>query len=252
MKLDLNHQFQGFLKTPLLWQSNAIYGLNMFNYKAENNQALNLVISNNLRLGKLVERFVSFELTQMSAVDIIAENIQIQNEGITVGEIDCLLFQNGIPIHLEIVYKFYLYDASEGDTELDHWIGPNRRDSLVKKLNKLTEKQLPLLYNKHTQPHLNHYNLSVETIQQQLYFKAQLFVPLTDFKTKVFPEVNNDCIVGFYIYKDQLQQFKNCKFYIPTKHNWLVQPTTHTDWLTFEKFQEQLQLFLSQKSSPLC
>jgi len=57
------------------------------------------------------------------------------------------LWENNKPIHLEIIYKFYLYDPSIGLTQLDHWIGPNRRDSLVKKLTKLKQKQLPLLYH---------------------------------------------------------------------------------------------------------
>ena len=80
-------------------------------------------------------------------IKILAENVQIQNEKTTVGEIDCILTTAKKPVHLEIIYKFYLYDKSVGTNELEHWIGPNRRDSLVSKLNKLKDKQLPLLYN---------------------------------------------------------------------------------------------------------
>ena len=44
-------------------------------------------------------------------------------------------------IHLEIVYKFYLYDNTIGTSEIDHWIGPNRNDSLREKLEKLKSKR---------------------------------------------------------------------------------------------------------------
>jgi len=62
-----------------------------------------------------------------------------------VGELDCLILRDKKPIHLEVIYKFYLYDASVGDTEIAHFIGPNRKDSLIEKLTKLQEKQLPIL-----------------------------------------------------------------------------------------------------------
>jgi len=53
-------------------------------------------------------------------------------------------------IYLEIQFKFYLYDKTLGETEIDHCIGPMRRDSLLIKLAKLREKQLPLLYTNET------------------------------------------------------------------------------------------------------
>ncbi|GFD93057.1 hypothetical protein KUL156_35260 [Alteromonas sp. KUL156] len=248
---DLQLQYEGFLKTPFLWHGKGVFNLEQFSILKIKTISFNEEIKQKLRLGKLVERFVSFELNQNSSVSILAENIQIQNEKITVGELDCLLLKDKESIHLEIIYKFYLYDVSVGNSEIEHWIGPNRRDSLIQKLTKLQEKQLPLLYSNHTKTYLDKLKLVIDEIIQQVYFKAQLFVPLKDFGKKI-KQLNNECIYGFYIYPKELPQFSDCKFYIPNKHNWLVNPHSNIDWLTFETFQDKLQQFLNEENAPLC
>lgn len=247
---DLQLQYEGFLQTPFLWHGKGVFDLEQYPTSITQITSLNLEITQKLRLGKLVERFVSFELSQGS-VSILAENIQIQKEKITVGELDCLLLKDKKPIHLEIIYKFYLYDSSVGNSEIEHWIGPNRRDSLIQKLTKLHEKQLPLLYSNYTKSYLDELKLSVDEIIQQVYFKAQLFIPLKDFEKKI-KQLNNNCIYGFYIYPRELKQFSDCKFYIPNKHNWLVNPHPNVDWLNLEDFQIKLQQFLNEENAPLC
>ena len=199
----------------------------------------------------MVERFVSNELKQSNTVEILIENIQIQDNKITLGELDCLLLKDKKPIHLEIIYKFYLYNSSEGSREIEHWIGPNKKDSLHQKLTKLTQKQLPLLYNPKTKPLLNSLNLSAEEITQQVYFKAQLFVPLKDYG-KSFLLINNNCITGFYIPYSEISLFEDCKFHIPTKHNWLVTPHKDIDWLTFNNFKTAVFEFINDERAPLC
>lgn len=247
---DLQKQYNGFLKTPFLWLEKGVFNLQQFHYSSTSYKSFNLKPVTKLRLGKLVERFVSEEIKGDESIKIIAENIQIQDNKRTVGELDCLLLQNGNPIHLEIIYKFYLYDSSVGNTEIEHWIGPNRRDSLIQKLTKLKEKQLPLLYNKKTKPYLEKLNLIAKNIRQQVYFKAQLFVPLQDYR-KRFSIINNDCIVGFYIYPKELIQFSDCKFYTPTKHNWLVIPHPQLNWMNFNEFSTKIKLFLAEKNNPM-
>ncbi|MCD8432622.1 DUF1853 family protein [Tenacibaculum finnmarkense genomovar ulcerans] len=255
---DLQLQYEGFLKTPFLWNGKGVFDLQQFEINATKTASFLVEITKIPRLGKLVERFVSFEFKQDKRLQIIAENIQIQQEKITLGELDCLLLKDKKPIHVEIIYKFYLYDISASNTEIERWIGPNKKDSLVQKLTKLKEKQLPLLYSKQCENYLKTLNLEAKNLEQQLYFKAQLFVPLNDFKQEnhkeniKFPLINNDCIIGFYVTLQQLNQFKDYKFYIPTKHNWLVQPHSNTNWLNFNDFITNLQPLLSQERAPLC
>ncbi len=72
-----------------------------------------------------------------SDIEIIGQNIQVIENKITISELDCLILDNHKPVHIEIVYKFYLYDESLTGNEIDKWIGPNRNDSLKHKITKL-------------------------------------------------------------------------------------------------------------------
>ncbi len=248
---DLHLQYEGFLKTPFLWYGKGVLGLQQYESKQHKSSSFSDIITQKLRLGKLVERFVSFELQNKTSVKILSENLQIQEQKRTVGELDCLLIENNVPIHLEIIYKFYLYDESVGNSEIEHWIGPNRKDSFLQKLNKLKEKQLPLLYSNQCKSYLNELNLAPEEIIQQVYFKAQLFVKLKDFNAN-FSLINNNCICGFYLNFKELKQFNNCKFYIPNKHNWLIEPHTNVSWLNFNEFTDKVQIYIDDKNAPLC
>ncbi|AMC10564.1 hypothetical protein Lupro_04595 [Lutibacter profundi] len=254
--MDLNSkeiqlQYEGFLQTPLLWESENVFNLEQLKLFKKKVSVFEGNIQKKLRLGKRVERFVSNELNQYKAITILKENIQIQDGNTTIGEIDCLLKQQEQPIHLEIVYKFYLYDKTVGLTELEHWIGPNRKDSLVKKLTKLKEKQLPLLLKPQTKPTLEKLKIYVKEIKQLVYFKAQLFIPY-QLKNNTFKLINNNCIKGFYIYFQELSQFSECKFHMPTKVNWLQETQTYVNWLSFEKFEQAIEVFMLSKTSPLC
>ncbi|REE82882.1 hypothetical protein BX611_0157 [Lutibacter oceani] len=254
--MDLNTkniqlQYEGYFNTPSLWNGDKIFGLKQFKINKFPTSKFEGAIFKNLRLGKRVERFVTHELNQHQGIKILAENVQIQNGKTTVGEIDCILTANEKPVHLEIIYKFYLYDKTVGTTELEHWIGPNRKDSLVDKLTKLKEKQLPLLYNTYTSKLLEKLNLKSKNIEQQVCFKAQLFVPL-ELINSSFNEINNECIKGFYIHFEKLKQLADCKFYIPSKINWLQEVQTHVKWISYTRFYTKIEEIIKEETAPLC
>lgn len=71
----------------MLWK-NTVFGLKQFEFSTERETIFNESIPESLRLGKRVERFVSSELQQNKDIKILLENVQVQNEKITVGEID--------------------------------------------------------------------------------------------------------------------------------------------------------------------
>jgi len=246
---EIQLQFNGFLNTPNLWKNDAVLGLHQFEIVQESYE-FDFEIDSKLRLGKYIERFVFFQLQQEKTIKIIAENIQIQQEKRTLGELDCILTRNKKPIHLEIVYKFYLYDDSVGDTEIDHFIGPNRKDSLIEKLNKLKEKQFPLLYSTECRNFIKTLKLNVEEIKQQVYFKAQLFVPFLNLNLQL-SQLNEDCIVGFYINRKELDNFTRCKFFIPNKKDWLIAPHQHVKWIEFHQFKIKDIAYFEREFSPL-
>ncbi|MFG6687227.1 DUF1853 family protein [Mariniflexile sp. HNIBRBA6329] len=246
----IQKRYEGFLKTPCLWKSNDVFSLQQFEIISESH-TLNIEIDEQLRLGKYVERLVACELEMHPNISIIAENIQIQDEKTTLGEIDCLLLKDGEPIHLEIIYKFYLYDASVGTTEIDHFVGPNRKDSLKEKLTKLRDKQLPLLYNNNTEKYLTALDLNRHEIKQQVYFKAQLFAPFTN-KNIQLKVLNTACFAGLYVNKNQLHELEECKFHIPNKKDWLMVPHPHVNWMLFDAFNHMATDYFKQQFSPLC
>jgi hypothetical protein len=246
----LQKRYEGFLKTPCLWKGNTVFNIQQFEIISTSDK-IEIDVFEKIRLGKYVERLVSFELEQQNNISVLAENIQIQDGKITMGELDCLLLRNNKPIHLEIIYKFYLYDASVGDTEIEHFIGPNRKDSLTEKLTKLKEKQLPLLYSDACKAYIDSFDLKAKNIVQQVYFKAQLFIPFSN-QGLAFKTLNTDCIAGFYINQLELNQFEDCKFYIPSKKDWLLLPHTNVNWLSLDAFKVVTEDYFEQKFSALC
>ncbi|MFK8059929.1 MAG: DUF1853 family protein [Polaribacter sp.] len=247
---DIQKRYDGFLQTPCLWLKDAILNLNQFKIESFSSK-IDIEIDEKLRLGKYIERFVSYQLKQGKRTEIISENIQIQQEKRTLGELDCIILKDKKPIHLEIIYKFYLFDNSVDNSEIEHFIGPNKKDSLLEKLKKLKEKQLPLLYSTECSDYLKKIHLKSIDIKQQVYFKAQLFVPFLNQNVQ-FSKINKDCIAGFYINKKELKQFTDCKFYIPNKKDWIVIPHKNVNWLSFNDYQQKSYEYLERKFSPLC
>lgn len=98
----------------------------------------------NHRVGKYFESLIHFWLEEVMSARIVAENLQIFEEGITKGELDFIFQKNDEDIiHWETAVKFYLYHESE--TVLgSHYIGPNTNDTFERKADRLFSYQLPL------------------------------------------------------------------------------------------------------------
>lgn len=245
-------RYKGYIATPPLWFNDDIFQFKQLDFKNLNNtnNTVKFEVKNH-RLGKLVEDFVYHQLQHQQNVKWITDSIQIQNHNTTIGELDALFYLDNKPIHLEIVYKFYLYDTLENYNEsLSYWIGPNRNDSLLYKLNKLKTKQFPLLYNPITYRYLNNYNLNVKDINQYICFKAQLFSPYNsiNFSTQ---SLNNDCVSGFHLSYSKIELLKAYDFYIPEKLDWLIIPHHNVNWLTYQVAIDVVYNFIVTKRSPL-
>jgi hypothetical protein len=70
-------------------------------------------------------------------------------------------------------------------------------------------------------------------------------------KNQQFECVTNECIVGFYIPKNALENFSNCKFYIPEKLEWLLEVHTKVTWRSYTTILETLNDFSNNKMSPM-
>lgn len=69
---DIQKRFDGFLQTHNLWKNNAVFNLNQFETPYKSSK-IDIEIDEKLRLGKYIERFVSFELSQNKSIEILAE-----------------------------------------------------------------------------------------------------------------------------------------------------------------------------------
>jgi len=205
-----------------------------------------------LRLGHQLEHFFQF-LIDNSYYETLVSNLQIIENKITIGELDFILrdtITNQI-IHVEIATKFYLYDPSFED-ELKCWIGPNRKDSLIQKMDKLQEKQFPLLYHNQTIAVLKKMGVDVLQIRQAIDFRAQLFVPFQLLETKL-PYVDRENIAGCYlpIIDFTTDYYQEQQYYLPEKSDWLVDPKNNKEWVPFLEVLSKITNSLSKKQSPM-
>lgn len=252
------HQVLGFIKTPDLLFSSSFSGFKPFILPSLNDEEIKgmintLTLPTKLVMGKRMEHFFKEIITKSSKIDLIAHNIQLHRKKTTLGELDFLikdLIQNKI-LHVELMYKIYVYDPNL-PSELARWIGPNRKDSLIEKLGRVIKHQLPLLFSPEAQEYLNTLQISTKEIDQQICFKAKLFIP-KNLASHQYPNVNNNCIVGFYY---DLAQFKAeisaaHKFYAPEKQDWPSDPRNNTNWVSFSEINIEIQKMHLHNKSPL-
>jgi hypothetical protein len=208
--------------------------------------------SKKLRLGHQLERYFQF-LINNSYYETLTSNLQIIVNKTTIGELDFILrdtITNQL-IHVEIATKFYLYDPSFED-ELKRWIGPNRKDSLLQKMDKLQEKQFPLLYHNQTIEVLKILGIDVLEIKQALDFRAQLFVPFHLLETKR-PYIDTRNIAGYYlpIIDFTVDYYQEQQYFLPKKLDWLIAPKNNEEWYSFSEVLLEIRASLSNKQSPM-
>lgn len=236
---------------PLLWL-HEFEGLHQFFFPLENKipQIVNLKAENK-RLGKLAEDLFSVWIENNNEWKLLFNNLQIFDQKNTIGELDtCLQNVNTKKYyHIELVTKFYLYNPNYHHDDIKAWIGPNRNDSLFQKIEKLKNKQLPLLFNPLTKEVLKKYKIPINQIEQKVCFKAQLFIP-ANFNKKL-NTFNHNCISGFYMdFEKFISNYKTShKYYIPNKQDWLRLPETQTAWLSLHLIIDKIQLFMEANQS---
>ena len=216
-------------------------------------QPISYLYNSSLRLGKAIEKVFSACVNASSNYKIIQENTQIQDGKITLGELDFVLEQTDTKqlIHLELVYKFYVYDSDNSKNELGKWIGPNRKDSFTEKLTKLTTKQFPFLYHPITKKKCIDFN--VNSLEQRLCFMVNLFVPFAK-QNITYPKINNKAIVGFWLnlsdFNTELDPEYN--YYLPQKSEWGIDPKNNTIWNSKTEILLQIKAQHQRQFSPLC
>jgi uncharacterized protein len=142
-------------------------------------------------LGIYFESLWSFYLEAHPSFNLIAKNLQVNAQKKTIGEFDFIIQdrKSGAFIHQEIAIKFYLgfkrkntYSFSDGEHT---WLGPQCRDRLDLKMNKLINTQTRLSKTEAGQHTLNsackqltnENNKNINQISSQVVLKGYLFYP---------------------------------------------------------------------------
>ena len=213
---------------------------------------LDFQLPTNLRLGHLAERIVSELIQSSTNYTILYENFQIIEHQKTIGEIDFIIenVQEKKLIHLELAYKFYLFDPNISPEPINNWIGPNRNDSLIEKLYILKTKQFPLLYDSRTASSIE--PIDINSISQALCLLVSLFVPY-EFKTKL-PPVYEKAIKGYYLNFDTFLILDNAEksYYLAPKKEWGMDPSQNQIWKDLKDIEKQLQTNMYEKQAPMC
>ncbi|HET8885918.1 MAG TPA: DUF1853 family protein [Salinimicrobium sp.] len=251
----IHNQFSGFLKTPDLFisEKNLEYKQFKLNENVIVQSDLDISIPSNLPLGKRIEHFFLYYLIHFSEEKVLANNIQIKSGKITIGELDFLI-QNKLTevcSHIELVYKFYIYDPVF-ENEKFALIGPNRKDSLVKKLEKLQNHQFPLLHQPETAQLIDELKINSKEVLQKICFKAFIFIPKVE-KIPVFTEINPACIAGYWIRFDTFSEetYGAFQFYLPVKQDWCIEPRLVKQWFSFSEIKKEIIGLFNSEKSPL-
>ncbi|WP_025740060.1 DUF1853 family protein [Aquimarina pacifica] len=255
--MTILQEYLGFLNSKPLFDNSSFFEFPQFNIESIKKKPfpknLDITIQENQVLGKRIEHFFEYAVNASEQYKIIDKNIQVFNGKTTIGEIDFLVqdVNTKEAIHIELVYKFYVYDPTI-DSELERWIGPNKKDSLLQKVAKLKTKQLPLLYKNETKNLLETMGLNVQEISQQVCYIGNLFIPFS-YNTKKIPEINNQCIVGFWIAFNMftVDNYGHYEFYIPPKRSWMINPQNNTTWYSYTDILVQIKESILLKKSPL-
>lgn len=207
-----------------------------------------------LVFGKRMEQYLGHYLHTNPRYKVLAENLQISRKKITKGEIDFLVedLQEKKTLHIEMACKFYVFRPDISYRDLDCWVGPNGKDSLAYKLNRLKQQQFPILYAPETKLKLDELGISAISIEQQLYMPGMLFMPLHD----DFPLVmlNEKAVGGYWISKSDFikSDYRDKQFCLPPKKDWLLAPQLGENWMDYDTAKDLILLSLQNQRAPLC
>lgn len=183
-----------------------------------------------LRLGHVAEHFFEAAIQCTYRYKLLDSHIQVIVEGRTLGELDYIIFdrESRTTTHVELAFKFYLFDPAISGPEAARWMGPNQNDSLLLKLKKLHGRQFPLLLHPAAQILLSQKGIAAGAIQQALCIKGHFFVPF-DFQGSL-PSAYINMVTGVWMRRTDFAQanLQGSVFAPVQKRDWFIDLTKDT------------------------
>lgn len=152
------------------------------------------------RLGKLFETLWAAYLNDSERFEIVEQNLQIIENGKTLGELDLIVvdLKTNKMLHWELAVKFYL---GMGDTsQWRNWYGPSRKDRLDLKMSHLLNHQTILCQHETTKKILKSKNIKIDNCA--VIMKGCLFYPSIDGNNSEAGGTSDICKVPQYANED--------------------------------------------------
>ncbi len=176
------------------------------------------------RLGYYFEDLIRIYIEKFIQPTDFKYNIQVCRDKTTVGEYDFLMaLSSGLNVHLEAAVKFYLC-TSEDPTHcsLDSFVGPNRKDKLSRKWQRLTEHQLQL--SKTDAGKAQAMALGLLPDQHSLLLRGYLFYPFRAWQEYQPPApINTDHLRGWWLRVSEIESLgNNYQYVVLMKPRWMA------------------------------
>jgi uncharacterized protein len=162
------------------------------------------------RLGMYFEQLWHFFLQQDPATELIAHNVPVVLQGRTLGEFDCIYYshQRERHVHLELAVKYFLAVARSATNDTlgyaHEWRGPDNRDRLDTKLDKLLQRQI--LLGEHPAGKQTLLDLGIDELAKEVALKGYLF-QASSAAPPLPPGYNHDCRLSHWVTCSQLPSY---------------------------------------------
>ncbi len=191
------------------------------------------------RLGKYFETLWYFWLCNQSRYDIVENNVQINIDGETLGELDFILFDNKEKktLHWELAVKFYL---GVNDTrKMNSWHGPNLRDRLDIKVEHLMHRQSVIGEDVRVARWLKQHSLVIDSCT--VILKGRLYFPWglkreegAAANARLPPQCSDELSYGYWFKQRELEEVfdDDQRFKLLINEGWMEKiPTINTNVL---------------------
>lgn len=205
------------------------------------------------RLGHRFETLLSYFFNNSARYQILAQNLQVQNEERTIGEFDFIIQDTVLnkTQHWEVACKFYL---GLGDTTcINNWHGPMLKDRLDIKFNQMQCKQSQLSNHPAAALYLKAHGINID--QHVCLMKGRLFHPIDSTRRHTPTPVSSDHQYGWWARPDEfIQHFKqpHYRWLILNKGQWFASQRYDPNAISYNSHELLNTLMPDASPRPTC
>lgn len=176
------------------------------------------------RLGRRFEQLLMALFEGSPAVRVLGHGIAIQAGEQTRGELDFLIALGSDVVHLEVALKFYAGVGTHASRRSPrHWIGPSTQDRLDRKIEHLTQHQLPLSAESETHQQLADRGIPAPNHRQAWIFGRLLHPAPAPLEDRVGPEGLADSFGNYWCtYQQRDAAFRQLARPVGSHYGWSV------------------------------